>query len=181
MPGRLFHFSEDPSIGVFVPQPVAVPAERPPGMDWLNGPLVWAVTEERQASYLFPRDCPRIILWPLPTTSDEDRAEWFGDHDWTAIAHIESAWLDRVRAAELYRYELPPESFEGIGGDPWMLICRTTVTPVSVQPCGDLLEHLADLRVDVRVMDSLVPLRNVWDTTLHASGIRLRHADGWSV
>ena len=65
---RLFHFSEDPSIEEFVPRPVRVPSARPPGQDWLNGPLVWAVSEDRQATYLFPRDCPRILLWPTEHT-----------------------------------------------------------------------------------------------------------------
>jgi hypothetical protein len=175
---RLFHFSDDPSIEVFVPRPVLVPTERPPGQDWLNGPLVWAITEERQAAYLFPRDCPRIIVWPLPATSDEDRAEWLGD--FAAVAHIERAWLDRVRATELVRYELPAESFEGIDGDPWMLVSRTEVTPISVERLDDLPAALADIGVDLRVLEDLTPLRGVWDTTLHASGIRLRNAAGWN-
>ena len=57
---RLYHFSDDPSITRFVPRPVLVPATRPPGSDWLNGPLVWAIDEWHQPMYLFPRDCPRI-------------------------------------------------------------------------------------------------------------------------
>jgi hypothetical protein len=28
-------------------------------------------------------------------------------------------------------------------------------------------------------MESLAPLRDVWSTSLHASGIRLRNAQGW--
>jgi hypothetical protein len=177
--GRLFHFSGEPSIEVFEPRPVLVPSERPPGMDWLNGPLVWAVTEERQATYLFPRDCPRILLWSLPTTSEADRAEWLGDGAPSMVAYVEAVWLDRIRAGDLYRYELPPSSFEAIGGDPWMLVSRTSVRPRSVEPCGDLEAALAERRCELRVVDSLVPLRGVWDTTLHASGIRLRHAAGW--
>ncbi len=35
------------------------------------------------------------------------------------------------------------------------------------------------VRVELRVMESLTPLRGVWETSLHASGIRLRHAQGW--
>lgn len=29
------------------------------------------------------------------------------------------------------------------------------------------------------MMDSLIPLKGVWDISLHASGIRLRNAAGW--
>ena len=33
--------------------------------------------------------------------------------------------------------------------------------------------------VELRVMHRLTPLRDVWSTSLHASGIRLRHAQDW--
>src|SRR5580692_5650473 len=75
---RLFHFSDDPAIAVFTPRPVRVPAERGPGREWLNGPLVWAIDEPRQPMYLFPRDCPRILLWLTPQTTEADKALWWG-------------------------------------------------------------------------------------------------------
>jgi len=50
---RLFHFSEDDSIETFEPRPVEVPSDRAAGQEWLNGPLVWAVEENFQATYLF--------------------------------------------------------------------------------------------------------------------------------
>jgi hypothetical protein len=176
---RLFHFSEDPHIEVFEPRPVVVPSERAPGEEWLNGPLVWAVSEERQATYLFPRDCPRILLWRTPETTTADVAEWWGDRTCSMIAHVESRWLDAIRSTALYRYELPPDGFEPLADDGWMAVSRETVEPVAVEPCGDLLEALAAQDVELRVMPSLVPLRDVWSTSLHASGIRLRHAEGW--
>src|SRR3954469_22922065 len=92
---RLFHFSDDPAIELFVPRPVQVPSERPPGQEWLNGPLVWAVNEERRATYLFPRDCPRILLWLTDRTTETDRAWWWGDRTCRMIAHVEWDWLDR--------------------------------------------------------------------------------------
>lgn len=70
---RLFHFSEDDSIGRFVPRPVATASARPPGREWLNGPLVWAIDEWHQPMYFFPRDCPRILVWPTDRTSERDR------------------------------------------------------------------------------------------------------------
>lgn len=59
---RLFHFSEEPDIGHFEPRPVRTPAARRAGQEWLNGPLVWAIDEDHQRLYLFPRECPRIVL-----------------------------------------------------------------------------------------------------------------------
>ncbi|HQT51883.1 MAG TPA: hypothetical protein PKX06_00135, partial [Phenylobacterium sp.] len=111
---RLFHFSDDPGIGCFIPRPVRVPSTRPPGRDWLNGPLVWAIDEVTQPLYFFPRDCPRIVLWEGPTTTEEDRARWFGSSDARMIAHVEWAWFERLRSEPLYRYELPVEGFEDL-------------------------------------------------------------------
>ena len=104
---RLYHFSDDGAIARFVPRPVRTPAARPEGKDWLNGPLVWAIDEDWQALYLFPRECPRILLRPLPTTTAEDLALWWGGRDCRMIAHIEWAWFERLRTQRLYRYELP--------------------------------------------------------------------------
>ena len=175
---RLFHFSDDPSIETFVPRPVVVPSVRRPGQEWLNGPLVWAVSEERQATYLFPRDCPRILLWPTELTTGADLAAWWGERTCRMIAHVEWSWLERIRTGRLYRYELPPDAFEDLG-EGWAWISTEPVTPLRVEPCGDLLDALAEESVELRVMHSLVPLRDVWSTSLHASGIRLRHAGDW--
>ena len=175
---RLFHFSDDPSIAMFVPRPVRVPSARPPGQDWLNGPLVWAVDEAHQATYLFPRDCPRILLWVTERTTEGDRAKWWGDRQCRMIAHVEWSWLERIRTASLHRYELPAPSFEPLEGG-WMWVSRTPVHPLERRPCGNLLDALAAEHVELRVMESLVPLRDVWSTSLHASGIRLRNAKGW--
>lgn len=176
---RLFHFSDDPHIRRFEPRPVAVPSQRGPGREWLNGPLVWAISEPRQAMYLFPRDCPRILLWPTPDTTAEDRAAWFGASDANVLAHIEWAWFERLRTGRLYRYELPVEAFEDLG-DAGMWVCRQAVTPLAVELLDDLPAALAAAGVELRVMRSLAPLKDVWSTSLHASGIRLRNATGWA-
>ena len=44
---------------------------------------------------------------------------------------------------------------------------------------GDLPAALRADNVDLRVLESLTPLRDVWSTSLHASGVRLRNAQGW--
>ena len=155
-----------------------MPSQRPPGRDWLNGPLVWAIDEHHQPMYLFPRECPRILVWPRAETTVDDRANWFGDRACSMIAHIERAWLSRLRDTILYRYELPPESFQSLD-DAGMRVSRQEVTPMKMDVIGDLPAALRSERVELRVMDSLAPLRDVWSTSLHASGIRLRNASGW--
>lgn len=175
---RLFHFSEDPAIARFEPRPVRTPSPRPPGRDWLNGPLVWAIDEAHQPMYLFPRDCPRILLWPLATTRAADRAAWWGQSQARMLAYVEQGWLAALSGARLYRYELPAEPFECLD-DAGMWVSRRAVTPRAVIEITDLSEALAAHDVELRVVDSLAPLRGVWDTSLHASGIRLRNAVGW--
>jgi hypothetical protein len=44
---------------------------------------------------------------------------------------------------------------------------------------GDLPAALRAEDVELRVMERLTPLRDVWSTSLHASGIRLRNAQDW--
>jgi hypothetical protein len=174
----LYHFSEDPGIETFVPRPVEIPSDREPGQEWLNGPLVWAVSEERQAAYLFPRDCPRVLLWRTADTTVADLARWWGDRTCTMLAHVEWRWLEAIQSTALFRYELPAYGFEAVDGD-WMWVAREVVEPTAVEPCGDLLAALAAQAVELRLMPSLVPLRDVWSSSFHASGIRLRHAAGW--
>jgi hypothetical protein len=157
---------------------VLTPSPRPPGRDWLNGPLVWAIEERRQAMYLFPRDCPRILLWPTEASTDEDRDRFWQGGDWRMVAYVEEAWLDAVADATLYRYDMPPEAFESLD-DAGMWISRAPATPLGMQAIGDLPAALAEQGVALRPLPSLAPLRDVWSTSLHASGIRLRHAKGW--
>ena len=176
---RLFHFSDDPGIACFVPRPVRTASTRPPGRDWLNGPLVWAIDEATQPLYFFPRDCPRILLWSTPATTAQDRERWFGTSAAKMIAHVEWAWFDRLSRESLYRYELPTETFEDLD-DAGMWISRQAVTPLAVETLTDLPAMMAAHGVELRLVESLLPLRGVWSTTLHASGNRLRNAQGWA-
>ena len=166
----LYHFSEDPGIEVFAPHGV----EHRPEVE----PLVWAIDEWHQPMYYFPRDCPRILLWLLPTTSEADRERWFGASSARMLAHVEWDWLERMRSAAVYRYTLSEEPFESLS-DAGMYVSRETVEPLAVEPVGDLFDALRSANVELRLLERLTPLRNVWTTTLHASGIRLRNAQGW--
>jgi hypothetical protein len=169
----LFHFSEDPSIRVFHPH---VPATNPAAT-----PAVWAIDAWHAPLYYFPRDCPRIVLWTLPTTTAEDRARWLGDPPARMVAYVEHSWLARLRATTLYRYAFDLASFRSLD-DAGMHVSGSPVTPLAPpQPVGDLEAALRADRVELRALPDLTPLRDVWSTTLHASGIRLGNAANFSV
>ncbi|KQN46868.1 hypothetical protein ASE93_12205 [Serratia sp. Leaf50] len=89
---RFFHFSDEPNIDVFNPRPIRVHVDRPSGQEWLNGALVWATDEQHDLLYLFPRECPRIVIWPFSETTQEDWLRWSGDCTKNAIAFIEQSW-----------------------------------------------------------------------------------------
>jgi hypothetical protein len=175
---RLFHFSEDPAIARFDPRSVRVPVERPPGKEWLNGVLVWAIDDAHGFLYLFPRECPRVLLWPTPATTEADRERWLAGSTGRAIAYIEQAWADRMAAAAINRYELPTNTFED-ARDVGMWVSRSAVTPARMDRLTELPARLAEQNVELRIVDSLTPLKRAWDTTIHASGIRLRNALDW--
>jgi hypothetical protein len=101
----LFHASEDPNLGTFLPRPT------PPGGPPLTEPSVWAIDEEHLVNYLLPRDCPRVTFAPSALTSETDHARFFPAAV-SRIVAIEADWLVRAIATALYVYSMPPETFE---------------------------------------------------------------------
>lgn len=141
--------------------------------------MVWCVDEEGAWTYVFPRDCPRILLWPTAETTAEDLDRWFAGDAGARIACIEWAWLPAMHATALYRYEMDPARFRPLADDPWMLVSFDEETPLSVEGVGDLVDALAAANVELRLMPSLAPLHGAWKHSFHFSGIRLRNAAGW--
>jgi hypothetical protein len=176
---RLFHFSDDSSIDEFVPRPVRTPAMRPAGREWLNGPLVWAIDDWHQPMYLFPRDCPRILLWRTASTVPEEAERYFRDSSARILAYVEQHWVEALAAATLHRYELPEDTFVSLD-DAGMWVSRSTVRPTERVAVHDLPRALREAGVELRPLPELTPLKGVWSSTLHASGIRLRNASRWS-
>ena len=168
----LYHFSEEPDIAVFKPLPPPAGQDMPP--------VVWAIDAWHAPRYYVPRDGPRACFWPGPKTSAEDRERWFGGIEAKMVIAIESSWLDRLRTTQLYRYAMPEATFapnDDIGGH---FVSREPVTPLSVEPVGDLLAALAAANVVLRITPRLVELwRRVMASTLEFSGTRLRNAEGW--
>jgi hypothetical protein len=128
--------------------------------------------------YLFPRDCPRILIWPTDDTTCRDRRAWFGDGSCRMIAYIEQKWFEALKQTRLYRYELPTGGFQSLE-DAGMWVSRLGVEPIQMEVIDNLPVALGDCGVQLRVTPSLASLRNVWNTSLHVSGIRLRNAASW--
>jgi hypothetical protein len=57
----LYHFSEDPGITRFNPRMHPSHPDQPA--------MVWAIDEEHSPLYYFPRDCPRIGFWSIPSSA----------------------------------------------------------------------------------------------------------------
>lgn len=178
MTPRLFHFSDIDSIERFEPKPVHVPSQRQKGREWLNDPLVWAIDVWHQPMYLFPRDCPRILLWRKEDTTESDVQLYFGSSNARMLAYVEEAWLQRIETETLYRYELPVASFQSLK-DAGMWVSRSIVEPADRLTITNLPARLLSQNIELRVLKDLTSLRGAWDTSLHASGIRLRNASKW--
>lgn len=169
----LYHFSEDPYIGIFRPSaPVAHPD---------TPPHVWAIDEWHSPIYFLPRDCPRVSFWPKTTTTEEDVQGFWMQATGRIVIAIESGWLERVQKTRLFRYKLPNESFESVE-DHGVHVSTLAVEPISVDALEDLPLRIAEAGVELRICTTLVSLaKQVMETTLHFSLIRMRNAEGWDL
>ncbi len=165
----LYHFSEDPSIEEFIPH-VARTAQD-------DEARVWAIHEDRQQLYWFPRQCPRIAFWPSKRTPPGVAASY---HAQTASPRVHAAewgWYERIRNAVLYRYSFDPGPFEQLDDVAGHWIARDAVRPLSVERFDDLLGRHAAADEELRFVPSFWPL---WDyvitSGLEFSGTRLRNA-----
>jgi len=165
----LLHFSEDPDIPRFVPHIAATSAEREP--------LVWAVDEEHQPSYWFPRDCPRACCWDNGTALSEAGRALIGGSAARRMHAIEDAWLERMRRCALFVYRFDPETFVLHDAPGGFWVSRETVTPLSVEPAGDLIVRHAQAGIDLRVVDDFSAIADaIVASGLGFSIIRRRNA-----
>ena len=167
----LFYVSEDAGIREFVPR-------MPPSPDSkVDFPVVWAVDGEHLRNYLLPRDCPRVTFYATEKSLAEDVRYLMGPGASRAVVAIESAWLERVRAAQLYLYRMPDEGFElwDAGAGYW--VSRKAVKGLEAVKVTDCLGAIAERGVELRVVKTLWPLRDaVVGSTLGFSCIRMRNA-----
>lgn len=165
----LVHLSEDPSITRFVPRP----ASALPG----SPAVVWAIGEARAPHYWLPRECPRIVFWANPETTADDAGRFLVPGPVRKVIAVEAAWLGRIRAATLYAYSLPNETFTLVDDQAGYFVSRDPVEPSAVTPVGDLLERIVGKGIEVRLTPRLGPLRDALvASTMGYSMIRLRNA-----
>lgn len=167
--GPLYHFSDEPGIARFVPRS---PLERP-GVE----PLVWAIDAWHAPMYYVPRDCPRACFWAIESTTANDARRFGlgGEHRFAMV--VEEAWWERIQAATVYRYELPPRTFELNDATAGHYVSREPVTPLAVEALPDLARRIRAEGVDLRVMPRLLPLwAEIIASTVAFSGTRLRNA-----
>jgi hypothetical protein len=165
----LWHYSEDASLSRFEPRAAAG--------DQAAQPLVWAVDTRHAPMFWFPRDCPRGCIWPVSTTTPQDRERFFGQSAATRVHAVEADWLARMQACRLYAYRLPADSFrphEVVGGY-W--VSEEPVEAVEQVVIDDLIGRHARARIELRITPSIWPFwRRVANSTVEYSGSRLRNA-----
>ena len=119
---ELLHFSEDPSIDLFTPQPLAA--------DPASEPLVWGIDRKHAVNYYLPRDCFRE--GSLRPTSGSSWCEWKGQARYFDLV---SASKTAPRAA--WTYEHPSPGFSAIAGAVAVMagsVDRCTVNGEVVEP-----------------------------------------------
>jgi hypothetical protein len=164
----LWHFSEDASLTRFRPRPAAARPGEPA--------LVWAVDTRHAPLFWFPRDCPRGCIWPVSTTTPEDRERFFGQGAANRVHVMEAGWLERMRACRLYAYRLPTDPFRPheVGGY-W--VADEPVDALEQLTTNDLLARHASANIELRITPSIRPFwRQVTNSTVAFSGSRLRNA-----
>lgn len=171
--GEVLHFSEDPSITVFVPHVAQTTSEATA--------YVWAVNAAHSPSYWFPRQCPRAMAWVTTGTTHADRQRILGPG--TVRVHmVEYDWLHRIQQVRLFAYRFDAADFEPYGDelDPHAFVARHPVRPLGpAEPVGDLLAMHEAAEIEIRLAHSLRPWwKAVITTTVGFSGIRLQNARG---
>jgi hypothetical protein len=69
---ELYHFSTNPDIKRFVPH---VPRTNP-----THRAAVWAIDADHAPLYWFPRDCPRVSVWPRGHVESGDASgQWISE------------------------------------------------------------------------------------------------------
>ncbi|MBD1373501.1 hypothetical protein IC620_14195 [Hazenella sp. IB182357] len=156
---KLYHFSENPNIRQFTPR---------------DG-KVWAISEDKEVHYYFPRDCPRICYWITSDTTKQDKQQFFAFTNATKIISIKANWLEKMRETILYRYELPANMFTSMDQNAGYYIASQKIEPLQMKPIDHLLERIVLQNVAMHIQPSLHSLADaVICSSLGFSIIRLR-------
>ncbi|SFS72489.1 DUF6886 family protein [Paenibacillus sp. BC26] len=164
---KLYHFSEEPDIKVFEPRPLYKQTDA----------KVWTIDEYHAPHYYFPRECPRVCVWPKKDTNEIDREKFFGMSKTNRMVAIESGWYNRLRKGHVYRYTFDSDGFELTDSNAGYYISTRAVVPENVEIIDDLLSAIIEEGIEIRVTPSLLPLKErIVASTVNFSMIRMRNA-----
>jgi hypothetical protein len=164
-PFAVWHVSENPSLSRFLPGRSATNAKAPA--------LVWAVDTRHVPMFWFPRDCPRGCIWPVSSTTSEDRERFFGQSATNRVHVMEGGWLPRMQECHLYAYRLPTEAFQPheVGGY-W--VASEPVDAIERVELDDLVARHAGAGIELRITPSIRPFwQRVVNSSVEFSGSRL--------
>lgn len=162
---KLFHVSEEQDIEKFIPR----------YSPHTNKPVVWAISEDKLASYLLPRDCPRISYYAGNKTSEVDIKEFLGSSK--QVIAIEAMWYKQAIATRLYLYELPTAIFNLFDSIAGYYIVDTPVIPICKHIIDDPIKELLAKKIELRILPSLWQLHDaVVNSTLEFSIIRMKNS-----
>lgn len=165
---KLFHFSENPDIKIFNPRTIYDQTDA----------KVWTIDKYHAPHYYFPRDCPRVCVWPKEDTKEQDITRFFGMSQVNRMIAIETDWYDRVRKGSIYRYVFDSAEFELEEENAGYYVARRPVTPIEVERIDDLVTAILNEGIELRITPSLMPMKkHVLESTINFSMIRMRNAN----
>lgn len=148
---KLFHFSEEEQISIFNPRIKENRKELPP--------VVWAIDDEHQFTFFFPRNCPRIVYTKNNEITEHDYIRFFGATN-ADIVTVETNWYKTIMNTTLFRYELPIDSFSLFDETAGYYISYEEVKPYSMTPIRNGFERLMEMNIEVRFTPNLNTIRN---------------------
>ncbi|MDQ8737728.1 DUF6886 family protein [Paenibacillus sp. LHD-38] len=148
---KLFHFSEESGIDIFVPRVKENRRDMPP--------VVWAIDDAHKFTFYFPRNCPRIVYTRTNDLTDDDNDKFFGLTASNIVVTVETAWYERIMSTTVFKYTMPAGSFRLFDEFAGYYISTQTVKPLEVEPVNNLLERLIELNIEVRFTPNLHPLK----------------------
>lgn len=122
-------------------------------------PVVWAIDQEHEFTFYFPRDCPRIVYTRTEGISNEDNHKFFGLTDSNIVITVEVDWYKRINETTTFRYELPRVSFKLFDEFAGYYISEEEVKPIGITPLDNLIERITELNIELRITPNLNPLR----------------------
>ncbi|AYB43223.1 DUF6886 family protein [Paenibacillus lautus] len=165
----LYHFSEEPDIPIFEPRILYNQNNEPA--------KVWVIDAHHAPHYYFPRECPRVCVEAVESTTKADVETFFGMSCARRMIAIEAAWYERVRTGCVYRYSFDPTDFELFDANAGYYIATKTVVPVRIERMDDLVASILQEGIELRITPSLMPLKErIPASTVNFSMIRMRNA-----